>query len=101
MKSSRSHRGFTLIELMIVMAVLGLLISILVPKMGYAIKKSTEATSKGALAALRSTLSIYHADHEGQYPTDDLTSPVPNYISTIPLLRTHPYHDDNTQVITE
>ena len=101
MKPSRSIQGFTLIELMIVVMIIGILMAIVVPKAGYAIKKSAEATSKGSLGALRSTLSIYFSDTEGKYPTDNLASLVPNYASNIPLLRTVGYHGDSTQVVTE
>ena len=62
-------RGFTLIELMIVVAIIGILAAIAVPKFADLIRKSTEGASKGNLGSVRSALSIYYGDMEGQYPS--------------------------------
>ena len=58
-------KGFTLIELMLVVAIIGLLGSIALPKFGNLILKSKEAAAKGHLGSLRSALSIYYCDNEG------------------------------------
>src|SRR3954454_17240373 len=68
-KSSRS-KGFTLIELMIVVAIIGILAAVAVPKFADLVTKSKEASVKGALGAVRSALSIYYGDTEGSYPTN-------------------------------
>ena len=60
--------GFTLIELMLVVAIVGLVATIAIPKFGNMIDKSIEASYKGNLAALRSALLIYYADNDGIYP---------------------------------
>jgi prepilin-type N-terminal cleavage/methylation domain-containing protein len=62
--------GFTLIELMIVVTIVGILTAIAVPKFGELVAKSREATTKGHLGAMRSALSIYYSDMEGYYPSD-------------------------------
>ena len=90
----RSKRaGFTLIELMIVCAIIGILAAIAIPKFAELIRKSQEGATKGSLGALRSALSIYYADMEGQYPAD-MNSLTTNgkYLSTIPTVTTPPYH---------
>jgi prepilin-type N-terminal cleavage/methylation domain-containing protein len=92
--------GFTLIELMIVVAILGLLAAIAIPKFGSAIAKSREAATKGNLAALRSAITIYVASTEGVYPTDNLASLVPNFIREIPYAKLPPYHADSNDVKT-
>jgi prepilin-type N-terminal cleavage/methylation domain-containing protein len=63
-----SSRGFTLIELMIVSAILAILAMIALPKFANLIDRSREASMKGALGSLRSALSIYYADNDGVYP---------------------------------
>lgn len=93
-------KGFTLIELMIVVSVIGLLAAIAVPKLGSTIAKSREAATKGNLASLRSAITIYVADTEGLYPTDDLTCLVGNFIREIPYAKLPPYHDDSNFVKT-
>jgi prepilin-type N-terminal cleavage/methylation domain-containing protein len=63
-----NNRGFTLIELMIVSAVLAILAMIALPKFGNLVDRSREAAMKGILGSLRSALTIYSADNEGLLP---------------------------------
>lgn len=64
----RRSRAFTLIELMLVVAIIGLLAAIALPKMADLITKAQEASIKGQLGGIRSALSIYYADNEGVFP---------------------------------
>ena len=59
--------GFTLIELMIVVAIIGILATIAIPKFAGLIRKSSEGQTKGNLGALRSVVSIYYGENE-TYP---------------------------------
>ena len=70
MKRRSRPDGFTLIELMIVVAIIGTLAAIAIPKFAGLIRKSGEGASKGNLGALRSAMSIYYGDLEGQFPGD-------------------------------
>ena len=69
-----SRKGFTLIELMIVVAIIGILAAVAVPKFADLVTKSKEASVKGALGAVRSALSIYYGDTEGTYPSNLFTA---------------------------
>jgi prepilin-type N-terminal cleavage/methylation domain-containing protein len=60
--------GFTLIELMLVVAIVALLAAIAIPKFSNLIDKSREAAMKGNMGVLRSGLTLYYADNEGMYP---------------------------------
>ena len=64
----KTKKGFTLIELMIVVAIIGILAAIAIPKFADLIKKSKEGATKGSLGALRSALTIYYGEQEGIYP---------------------------------
>jgi prepilin-type N-terminal cleavage/methylation domain-containing protein len=85
----KNRKGFTLIELMIVVAIIGILAAIAIPKFSQLITKGNEANTKGNLGSLRSALSIYYGDTEGQYPADDLTSLTSSskYMTAIPVAK--------------
>ena len=70
MKRLIKNKGFTLIELMIVVAIIGVLAAIAIPQFANLIDKSKEGATKGSLGAIRSALSIYYGDTEGTYPLD-------------------------------
>ncbi len=67
-------KGFTLIELMIVVAIIGILAAIAIPQYANLVAKSQEGSTKGNLGTIRSALSIYYGDTEGVYPLDTLDS---------------------------
>jgi prepilin-type N-terminal cleavage/methylation domain-containing protein len=57
----RSHSGFTLIELVIIIVVLGILAAVAIPKYQDITNEAKAAACKGALGSLRSGVSIYYA----------------------------------------
>jgi len=63
-----AQRGFTLIELMIVVAIIGILAAIAIPKFAQMMEKSREGATKGNIASLRSAISIYQGDWQGAAP---------------------------------
>jgi len=90
-------------ELMIVVAIIGILAAIGIANYGNAIRKSGEALTKGNLGGIRSALSIYYSDNDGMYPYDNLSSLSNNarYLLTIPITRLQPYHADMSLVTIE
>src|SRR5687767_666734 len=70
MAKLKKSKGFKLIELMIVVAINGILAAVAIPKFADLVTKSKEASVKGGLGAIRSAVSIYYGDLEGAYPTN-------------------------------
>lgn len=93
LREARRFTGFTLIELMLVVAIIGLLSAIALPKFANLVVKAKEASIKGKLGSLRSALSIYYVDNESRYlagGTLVLLNLTPKYLDDIPAL-THTY----------
>jgi len=92
--------GMTLIELMIVVAVIGIISLIAVPRFANLIARSKEATIKGKLGGLRSAITIYYSDTASDYPEDDLSCLIiaGKYISKIPVITVPDYHDKSNVV---
>ena len=76
--------GFTLIELIVVVAIIGILATIAVPAMKTAPQRAREAALKEDLFTLRSCLDQFHADR-GRYPTslDEVVSL--GYLRSVPV----------------
>src|SRR5213078_2584689 len=95
MKELKSRKGFTLIELMIVVAIIGILAAIAIPKFAELIRKSSEGASKGNLGALRSAMSIYYGDMEGTYPANMTALTIGGkYLTVVPPAKAPNYHAD-------
>jgi general secretion pathway protein G len=63
-----SNRGFTLLELMIVMAIMGILITIAQPNLKLSIVRAKEAVLRDDLFQIRDALDQYYADN-GKFPS--------------------------------
>lgn len=91
MQSLDDKAGYTLIELMIVVAIIGILASVAIPKFAQTVRNANEATTLGNLGVLRSALAIYNAETEGGSPSN-FSALTPKYLAAIPPKFTPPYH---------
>ena len=82
-KDRTQSAGFTLIELMIVMAIIGILITMAIPSFVGAIKHAREAALKEDLQTMRTAIDTYTMDKQkGPQSLDDLVQD--GYLRAIP-----------------
>jgi len=79
----RDEGGFTLVELMIVMTIIGILASIAIPSYIRAVQKAKEATLREDLHTIRTAIDSYTVDKEkAPQSLDDLVQA--GYLKAIP-----------------
>ena len=77
-------RGFTLIELMVVMTVIALLISIAVPRYFNSVESAKEATLKQSLSVMRVAIDKFYGDND-RYPSSINELVTKKYILAVPV----------------
>src|SRR5471032_3248199 len=81
------QRGFTLIEMMVVIAIIGVLAALIVPKIMSRPDEARRVAAKADIGSIMQSLNLYRLDN-GRYPTQEqglralvekpTTEPVPN-----------------------
>jgi general secretion pathway protein G len=80
----KKDAGFTLVELMIVLAIIGVLLTVAIPSFVGAVRQAREAVLKEDLHVLRSAIDSYTADKQkAPQSLDDLVTD--GYLKEIPL----------------
>jgi len=65
----RQRKGFTLVELAIVIAILGILAVVAIPKYQGMVDEARSAEARAQLGTVRSAIAIYYAKNKGVMPT--------------------------------
>jgi general secretion pathway protein G len=83
-KERRGEGGFTLVELMIVMTIIGILSAIAIPSFIRSVQKAKEAVLKEDLHTMRNAIDSYTVDKEkAPQSLDDLVQA--GYLKTMPI----------------
>jgi general secretion pathway protein G len=81
---SRRTAGFTLIELLVVMSIIGVLLTIAVPRYFRTVQRSKETVLRNDLSVVRESIDKYYGDL-GQYPEALAALVDRHYIRTVPV----------------
>jgi general secretion pathway protein G len=84
MSRNTHRRGFTLIELLVVMSIIGVLLTIAVPRYFKTIRHSRETVLRHDLSVMRESIDKYYADL-GEYPDTLPTLVDKHYIRSVPI----------------
>ena len=78
MHARKTHvkRGFTLIEILIVVVILGILAAIIVPQFTNAAQDAGVSSARSQLQTLRSQVELYRVQNNGAVPADGYTGSV-------------------------
>jgi general secretion pathway protein G len=78
------RRGFTLVELLVVMAIIATLLTIAVPRYFRSLERSREAVLRQDLTTLRESIDKFYGD-TGKYPQTLAVLVEKNYLRRIPV----------------
>lgn len=79
-----SGRGFTLIEMIIVFALIGILVGLALPRYQHSRRKAVETVLKEDLFQMRKLIDQYYTD-KGKYPASLRTLVEENYLRSLPV----------------
>jgi len=73
--NSNKRGGFTLVEILIVVVILGILAAIVIPQFTNASESAKVSSLISQLQTIRSQLELFQVQHNGKYPTLDGSEP--------------------------
>lgn len=76
-RQQQRRRGFTLLEVLLVLVILGVIAALVVPRLFGTQERSMIKTTQASIQGLKQTLDLYSLDHFARYPEtlDELLKP--------------------------
>ncbi|MGB9906892.1 MAG: type II secretion system protein [Candidatus Saccharicenans sp.] len=84
MRPTASRQGFTLIEILIVLSIIGILLGLAVPQYQMSVKRAREAVLKENLFIMRKMIDQYYQDKH-KYPPSLQSLVEENYLKALPI----------------
>lgn len=82
MQAKERKLGFTLVEMLIVVILLGILAMVVIPQITFTSDDARLSTLQTNLSAVRSAIEVYYAQHNNSYPADGSATNFPSGVST-------------------
>jgi prepilin-type N-terminal cleavage/methylation domain-containing protein len=96
------EHGFTMVELLIVIGILGVLAGVLVPRLNQFMSTSQVAAANQEVASVESAVKCYWADHNGQWPPNDCnTDLLPDYINQESVHYNYEFNADGLVIVPD
>jgi general secretion pathway protein G len=98
---TRKQKGFTLVEILIVVVILGILAAIVIPQFSDASTQSKVSSAKSSLQTLRSQISLYMIQHDDTPSTladftTNMTTKIGQYGPYLQTVPNNPFTQTNT-----
>ncbi len=104
----KRQNGFTILEVIVMVVVIGVILAITIPKFKSMAYRSREGRTKSSLGDLRGALAIYYSDNFGVYPSDEgapdtrlADSIVPKYLKKIPSVDLSHWHSKKLSTVQD
>ena len=105
MSDIKNTKKLNIMEIIIALLIILFLTLVLYPKFLNIIRKSSEATTRANLTALRAAIAVYYGDNEGQFPSENITEELlgndGKYIKYIPEVYCPPYTNPTNEITTK
>ena len=90
--NNNTKKGFTLIELMVVVVIIGILAAIAIPNFVKIVDKSREGAVRSNMHTVQVVVELYHVDNLGRFPNNSATIIA---IDDLPTRFDNPFNSSN------